>query len=104
MHFLRFAKDLSDEEKDIVGQSPENLSDYIKEKKPELADFKKQIDYFMEFYNECDEIENDKVFFQWLRINNKPFKQALLNTICKWTNVLKTHLVDRVNSRFVLIN
>ncbi|XP_018058898.1 PREDICTED: dynein heavy chain 9, axonemal [Atta colombica] len=94
--FLRFGRALTDEEKNIVMQ--ENLSEYLKEKKPGLADFKREIDYFMELYKKCDEFENEKVFLRWLQLDLRAFKQALLNTICKWTNLFKTHLTDHVNN------
>lgn len=80
----------------------ENLSEHLKERKPGLADFKREIDYFMELYKKCDEFENEKVFLRWLRLDIRAFKQVLLNTICKWTNLFKTHLVDHVNSEYVL--
>ena len=80
-----------------MNQAPDNLAEYIKEKKPELSDFKREIEYFMELYNKCDQIENEHVLFRWLRIDTRPFKQTLLNTVCKWSNILKTYLVDRVN-------
>lgn len=67
-------------------------------------DFKREIDYFIELYNKCNEIENDKILCRWFKINNKLFKQTLLNTICKWSNILKTHLVDHVDSRSVANN
>lgn len=102
-NFLRFAKHLTEEERDILAQSPPNLSEYLKEKNPELADFKLEIDYFMELYKKCDQIENEKIFYRWFKINNKLFKQTLLNIVCKWANVLKTHLIDQVNSRFKFI-
>ncbi|XP_034948410.1 dynein beta chain, ciliary-like [Chelonus insularis] len=96
-NFLRFAKNITDEEKKIIAQSPPNLSEFIKERKPELNDFKREIDYFMNLYKECDKIENEKIFFRWFKVSNTLFKQTLLNTVCKWANVLKTHLVDHVN-------
>ncbi|XP_077280961.1 dynein beta chain, ciliary [Temnothorax americanus] len=94
--FLRFGRALTDEEKEMVAQ--ENLSEYLKERKPGLADFKREIDYFMELYKKCDEFENEKIFLRWLRLDVRALKQTLLNTICKWTNLFKTHLVDHVNS------
>ena len=86
---------LTEEEKELVAQEPPDLSEYIKEKKPALSDFKREIDYFIDLYKKYDkEIENEKIFFHWFRINLTPFKQTLLNTICKWSNILKHHLID----------
>ncbi|XP_036139541.1 dynein beta chain, ciliary [Monomorium pharaonis] len=97
--FLRFGRALTDEEKDVVAQG--TLSEYPKEKKPGLVEFKREIDYFIELYKKCDELENEKVFLRWLRLDVRALKQALLNLICKWTNLFKTHLVDHVNSQYV---
>lgn len=97
--FLRFGRALTDEEKHIVAQQLEQL----KEKKPELDDFKREIDYFVGLYNKCDEFETEKVFLRWLRLDVRDLKQTLLNTICKWTNLFKTHLIDYVNNEYVFI-
>ncbi|XP_053593671.1 dynein beta chain, ciliary [Microplitis demolitor] len=94
--FLRYSKNLN-AGNESKNKSAVNLSEF-KEKKPELVDFKREIDYFIELYNKCNEIENDKILCRWFKINNKLFKQTLLNTICKWSNILKTHLVDHVDS------
>ncbi|XP_050446950.1 dynein beta chain, ciliary-like [Cataglyphis hispanica] len=96
--FLRFGRALTNEEKEIVAQQLENLSEQLKEKKPGLNDFKREIDYFTDLYKKCDEFENEKIFLRWLRLDVRSFKQALLNTICKWTNLFKTYLIDHVNS------
>lgn len=97
--FLRFGRALTDEEKHVLAHDPENLPESLKERKPGLADFKKEIDYFMGLYKKCDEFENEKIFLRWLRLDIRAFKQALLNVICKWTNLFKTYLVDHVNSQ-----
>lgn len=99
--FLRFGRALTDEEKEMVAQGPENLPEHLKERKPGLDDFKREIDYFMELYKKCDQLENEKIFLRWLRLDLRSFKQALLNTICKWTNLFKTYLVDHVNNQYV---
>ncbi|KAK2582958.1 hypothetical protein KPH14_009015 [Odynerus spinipes] len=96
--FLRFGRKLTKEEKNIVTQSPHNLPDTIKERKPTLEDYRREIDFFMDLYKECDQIEDEHILLCWLRIDLKPFKQALLNIICKWAHVLKKHLMDSVNT------
>jgi dynein heavy chain len=45
-------------------------------------------------------MENEKVFDTWFRVDVRPFKQALLNTVCKWGNLFKKHLVDEVINRY----
>ncbi|XP_015187538.1 PREDICTED: dynein beta chain, ciliary-like [Polistes dominula] len=94
--FLRFGRKLSKQEKDIVSRSPNNLPDTLKERTPKLEDYKREIDFFMDLYKECDKINDECVLLCWLRIDLKPFKQNLLNLICKWANVLKNHLMDGV--------
>ncbi|XP_017887523.2 dynein beta chain, ciliary-like [Ceratina calcarata] len=96
-YFLEFSKYVRPEDREMIdlGHIPEDL----KEKKPELEDFKKEIDFFLDLYNECDKMKNEEVFCRWLRLDVKPFKQSLLNTICKWSNVLKDHLVNRITTQ-----
>lgn len=81
----------------------ENIPEHLKERKPGLTDFKREIDYFMGLYKKCDEFENEKIFLRWLRLDIRALKQTLLNTICKWTNLFKTHLVDHVNNEYVFV-
>ncbi|KAG7187946.1 hypothetical protein KM043_013908 [Ampulex compressa] len=95
--FLRFGRELTKTER--VTQTTENFIEPIKEKKPNLMDFRREIERFMTLYKQYGEIESEKVIQRWLRIDLKPFKQTLLNTVCKWANLLKTHLVDQVNNR-----
>ncbi|XP_070518395.1 dynein beta chain, ciliary [Cardiocondyla obscurior] len=99
--FLRFGRALTSEEKNIATQ--EYLSEQLKERKPGLADFKREIDYFVGLYKKCNEMESEKIFLRWLRLDIRALKQTLLNTICKWTNLFKTHLVDHVNSEHVFV-
>ncbi|XP_011314378.1 dynein beta chain, ciliary-like [Fopius arisanus] len=103
-NFLRFARSLNDEEKELATQSPELIGQVIKDKTPDLSDFKREIDYFMDYYKKCSEIENEKILFKWLRIDTKPFKHALLNIICKWAYVLKMHLVNSVNTSLMQLS
>jgi len=97
--FLRFSRALTEDEKEIFERDPANFSEYVKDKKPVLADFKREIDYFMNLYKQCDKFENEKIFLRWLLLNIRPFKQIVLNTICKWTNLFKTYLVNNVNKQ-----
>lgn len=102
--FLRFGRALTEKEKAIVAEGQlENLPEDLKERKPELSDFKRVIDYFVELYGKCDALENEKVFLRWLRLDMRAFKQTLLNTVCKWTNIFKTYLIDRVNNEYVFL-
>lgn len=62
-----------------------------------------QIDEYEELYKELSQIEQQKIFDRWLLVDNQPFKQALLNTVCKWGNMFKQHLVDHVINRYHLM-
>ncbi|XP_047352693.1 dynein beta chain, ciliary-like [Vespa velutina] len=96
--FLRFGRKLTKEEKDIIIRLSDNLPDTLKERTPILADYKREINFFMDLYKECDQIEDEHILSCWLKIDLKPFKQNLLNVICKWANVLKHHLMEGVNT------
>lgn len=61
-----------------------------------------QIELYEGLYKEIDIIPTEKVFNKWFRVNVKPFKQALLNTVCKWSSMIKQHLVDHVINRYSL--
>ena len=98
--FLRFARQLEESEKALLAQAaPNEPLDALPNKKPTLNDFRTELDRFLELYNECQAIDDEYVFNKWLKINLRPFKQNILNIICKWSNVLKQHLVDHVNKR-----
>lgn len=44
--------------------------------------------------------ENTKVFSGWLQCDCRPFKQALLSTIKRWSFMFKRHLSTHVISRW----
>jgi dynein heavy chain len=44
--------------------------------------------------------ENTKVFNGWLQCDCRPFKQALLNTIKRWSFMFKRYLSDHVINRW----
>lgn len=43
--------------------------------------------------------ENTKVFHGWLQCDCRPFKQALLNTIKRWSLLFKRYLSNHVINR-----
>ena len=63
-----------------------------------------QIDTYEKIYEEAEHIEPLKVFDSWFRIDAKPFKQALLNIIKRWSFMFKQHLIDHVTNRYVLLH
>jgi dynein heavy chain len=44
-------------------------------------------------------MKTEQIFSAWFQVDLRPFRQALLNTVCKWSNMFKQHLVDHVTSR-----
>ena len=58
-----------------------------------------QIDTYEKLYAEVDEVDGIKIFDTWFRVDAKPFKQALLNIIKRWSYMFKQHLIDHVTNR-----
>ena len=59
-----------------------------------------QIDSYEKLYEEVSRRESTKVFHGWLQCDCRPFKQALLNTIQRWSLMFKRHLSNHVISRW----
>ncbi|XP_037350847.1 dynein axonemal heavy chain 17 isoform X1 [Talpa occidentalis] len=80
--------------------SPEDLDarpeETLPKAPPTLAQFQQQIDSYERLYEEVSRCENAKVFNGWLQCDCRPFKQALLNTIRRWSFMFKRHLSDHV--------
>ncbi|XP_008590720.1 PREDICTED: dynein heavy chain 17, axonemal-like [Galeopterus variegatus] len=80
--------------------TPEELDAQIDETAPKtpptLAQFQQQIDSYEKLYEEVSKCENTKVFHGWLQCDCRPFKQALLNTIKRWSFMFKRHLSNHV--------
>lgn len=65
---------------------------------PKMEQFREQIDLYEGLYLEIEEMEPSKVFCGWFRVDLRPFRQSVLNMVCKWSSMFKRHLVDRVTS------
>ena len=59
-----------------------------------------QIDSYEKLYEEVSRRESTKVFHGWLQCDCRPFNQALLNTIKRWSLMFKRHLSNHVISRW----
>jgi dynein heavy chain len=44
-------------------------------------------------------IKGTTVFEKWFRVDARPFRQALLNIIKRWSYMFKQHLIDHVTNR-----
>ena len=42
--------------------------------------------------------QDSTIFDVWFRIDIKPFKQALLNIVKRWSFMFKQHLIDHVTN------
>lgn len=65
---------------------------------PKMEQFREQIDLYENLFVEVEEMEPSKIFCVWFRVDLRPFRQSLLNTICKWSSMFKKHLVENVTS------
>lgn len=46
-------------------------------------------------------MQGTKVIDMWFLVDARPFKQALLTTVKKWSFMFKQHLIDHVTNRSV---
>ena len=60
-----------------------------------------QIDTYEKVYQEAEGIDGVQHFYHWFRVDARPFKQALLNMIKRWSFMFKQHLIDHVTNRSV---
>ncbi|XP_078394996.1 dynein axonemal heavy chain 11-like [Cetorhinus maximus] len=63
---------------------------------PTTEQFKEQIDIYENLYIQISKFEDSRVFESWFKVDIKPFKVALLNTIKKWSWMFKEHLMRYV--------
>lgn len=91
--FLNYGRQLTDEEMMLV-QMKEPAAP--KPSQPKNEAFREQIDHFETLYNEVEGMKAAHIFNGWFKVDIKPFKHALLNTIRKWGNMFKEHLVETV--------
>ncbi|XP_062848433.1 dynein axonemal heavy chain 11 [Trichomycterus rosablanca] len=68
----------------------------LPENPPTSDKFKEQIDYYEELYVQVSRLEDWRVLDGWFRVDTRPFKTKLLNTIKKWSWMFKEHLISHV--------
>ena len=61
--------------------------------------FRLQIDTYEKLFVEVDGFKGTTMFDTWFCVDAKPFKQALLNIIKRWSYMFKQHLIDHVTNR-----
>lgn len=93
--FLEYNKQLTPEELEMIAaldpKAPQKCP-------PRIEHFREQIDLYENLYLEIEDMEVSKVFCGWFRVDLRPFRQSLLNTVCKWASMFKKHLVERVTT------
>uniref|UniRef100_A0ACB8EKG7 Dynein heavy chain 17, axonemal n=1 Tax=Sphaerodactylus townsendi TaxID=933632 RepID=A0ACB8EKG7_9SAUR len=91
--FLTFGHALTTEELES------HAEEYLPHVAPTLDQFQLQIDTYEKLYDDVSKFENTKVFNGWLQSDCRPFKQALLNIIKRWSLMFKQHLINHVTNR-----
>ncbi|RDD42081.1 Dynein beta chain, ciliary [Trichoplax sp. H2] len=76
----------------------QHAEDGVPECPPTLEQFKEQIDTYERIYNEVDDVDGTSIFDTWFRVDIRPFKQSLLNTVKRWSYMFKQHLIDHVTN------
>ncbi|TMW50187.1 hypothetical protein DOY81_004746 [Sarcophaga bullata] len=94
-YFLEYGRMLDADEIELVQMNDSNAP---KPSAPTIEAFREQIDNYESLFNEIEDIAPFQVFSSWFQVDVRPFRQALLNTVCKWGNMFKTHLVTTVTS------
>ncbi|KAM9001324.1 dynein axonemal heavy chain 17 [Sarcophilus harrisii] len=90
--FLTYGHMFTQEELDA------RLEESLPKTPPTLPQFQQQIDSYEKLYEEVSKFENSKIFNGWLQSDCRPFKQALLNIIKRWSLMFKQHLSDHVTN------
>ncbi|KAM7121693.1 dynein axonemal heavy chain 11 [Molossus nigricans] len=86
-HFLLYGQTGSSEEMDT------HANEEIPERPPTLEQFKEQIDVYEALYAQMSKFDDFRVFDSWFKVDMKPFKVSLLNTIRKWSWMFQEHLL-----------
>lgn len=93
--FLLYGRTLSPDELELL---KDESGPGIKETPPTIKQFKEQIDFYEGLYKKLESFDMEKIIKYWMRIDVRPLRQAVLNTVCKWGNLFKQHLVERVTN------
>ena len=91
-YFLAYGRQLTPEEVESLEEDP----NAVKKQYPSLDQFKEQIDTYEGLHERLKSIEPLILWQLWFRVDVKPFKTQLLNSIKRWSNVFKKHLLEHV--------
>ncbi|CAG9581720.1 unnamed protein product [Danaus chrysippus] len=95
--FLTYGRILTPEEIDRIGSEDKEIIQPTP-CAPKMEAFREQIDHYENLFMDIEEMDSYKVFNSWFQVDIRPFRQALLNTVRKWGNMYKEHLVENVTS------
>jgi dynein heavy chain len=45
---------------------------------------------------EVEKFDQEVIFEKWFRLDMRPFRQSLLNTVKKWSLMFKQYMIDSV--------
>lgn len=93
-HFLLYGRRLTPEEVEI--QKDETNPRRLKESPPTIEQFQEKIIFYENLYHKVEAMPGEKILYEWLKIDVRPFRQVILNNICKWSLVFKNHLYNKV--------
>ncbi|XP_013170954.1 PREDICTED: dynein beta chain, ciliary-like [Papilio xuthus] len=66
--------------------------------KPTLAEYQKEIDKYNALYDEVSALPSEYLCNGWLKLDLKRLNQAIMNIVCKWSNLFKQNLKDHVHT------
>ncbi|CAG9135931.1 unnamed protein product [Plutella xylostella] len=95
--FLTYGRILTPDEIDKIGTDDKDYQG-PQPSTPKMEAFREQIDHYETLFMDIEEMEPFKIFNCWFQVDVRPFRQALLNTVRKWGNMYKEHLVNNVTS------
>ena len=70
----------------------------VPESPPTLDQFKAKVDQYEKTYEDVSKLNDITLIDKWFRIDSKPFKTGLLNTVKKWSFMFKQHLMDDITN------
>ncbi|KAI8425202.1 hypothetical protein MSG28_007025 [Choristoneura fumiferana] len=85
--------------------SPEEFDKYVydndckpPEEKPTLEEYQREINKFNAMYDEVALLPANYLCNGWLKLDLKRLNQAIMNIVCKWSNLYKENLKEHVTN------
>ena len=90
-NFLTYARQLDDNDIQKL-----QAGEKIKQVKPKLADFQREINHFESIYEDIKKLDKSLEFSSWFKVDVNPLKTTLQMCVKKWSYLFKKHLIDMV--------